>query len=71
MRPFFVKSDCTCLSSSMDLQFWKDPVGEGSLDVVLGSFWLVGVMKVGVAETRGDSGRRVTAIVFIMVLGAN
>lgn len=71
MRPFFVKSDCTCLSSLMDLQFWKDPVGEGSLDVVLGSFWLVGVMKVGVAETGGDSGRRVTAIVFIMVLGAN
>lgn len=55
----------------MVLQFWKDPVGEESLVMVFGSFWLMGVMEVGVAETSGDRGRRVTAIVVMVVLGSN
>lgn len=39
----------------MVLQFLSDPVGEVSMAVVLGSFWVVGAAKLGAAETRGLS----------------
>lgn len=57
---------CFCLSSFIVLQFLKSPVGVESLAVVFCSSSLVGIMELGVEETRGYRGR-VTAIGVITV----